>query len=69
MKTCNILWQSVQFRVKYFGKTIIEEDELINILNGGVYDGWNILLRYVTSALKYRNNIFNKKKKRKKKKK
>lgn len=56
MAKCPIL---MEFRVKYFGKTIIEENELINILNGGGYDGWNILFSYVTSALKYRNNILN----------
>lgn len=56
MAKCPIL---KEFRVKYFGKTIIEENELINILNGDFYDGWNRLFNYVTSALKYRNNILN----------
>lgn len=43
-----------EFRLRYFGKTTIEENELINILDGNLYDGWNIIYNYVTSALKYR---------------
>lgn len=46
-----------EFRIRHFGKLTIDERELVSILNG-IFDGaWNMLYNYVTSALKYRNNI------------
>lgn len=56
MAKCPIL---KEFRIRHFGKPIIDENELIQILNGNFYDGWNKLFYYVTSALKYRSNILN----------
>lgn len=44
-----------EFRVRYFEKSCLNDDELIGILNGE--RGWDVLNNYVVAALRYRNSI------------
>jgi len=54
MAKCPILRE---FRVKYFNKTILNREELLNVLNGEFNEGWRKLYLYVVSALRYRRLI------------
>ena len=42
-----------------YEKTHLNENELINILNGVIINGWEKFYKYVNSALKYRKIILN----------
>lgn len=56
MAKCPILRE---FRIRHLGKTLLNENELINILNGEITNGWERLYKYVNCALKYRKMILN----------
>lgn len=56
MAICPIL---SYFRFRYFGKTVLNHDELVNILNGNISEGWSKLYNYLCYALKYRKLIIN----------
>ncbi|XP_075157635.1 uncharacterized protein LOC142230902 [Haematobia irritans] len=54
--TCPLLRE---IRMYNFGKSYLEENELVSILNGEFENGWDRLYDYISYALKYRNYIMN----------
>lgn len=46
-----------EFRVRHFGTAYLDDVQLIQILNGTFYCGWDGLYNYVSNALRYRNYI------------
>lgn len=43
-----------EFRIMYFSKAYLTEDEILNILNG-VNTNWNFLANYIKTCINYRN--------------
>ena len=54
MAKCPVLRE---FRIRHLDKPFFNENELINILNGEIPNGWNRLYNFVTNALNYRKHI------------
>lgn len=54
MAKCPILRE---FRIRHLGKNYLNENEVINILNGEIPNGWEKLYNYVNTALNYRKSI------------
>jgi hypothetical protein len=48
-----------EFRVRYLGKTVMNNEEIINCLNDYNHNNWNNLVRYIISALSYRKELIN----------
>jgi hypothetical protein len=46
-----------EFRFKFFGKLILNNEEVINYLNGKNNNNWNRLVGYIISALDYRKQL------------
>lgn len=52
-------WALKEFRHRYFGKVVLELEEIINVLNGIGDDDWEKLHHFVKEAFAYRQEEFN----------
>lgn len=48
-----------EYRIRFFGKAILNNQELINVLNGIGDRNWDNLVSYIKNALSYRKKIIN----------
>ena len=48
-----------EFRLRYFGKTSLNQEEVIRVLNGALENGWTLLYLFIRCAMRYRRLIMN----------